>query len=94
MSGLLLAPFSGALASTTEADALIEGRHRKRARAKLEPLAAREPSNVRALYLLSRVQAAFGDVDKAPAVAERATTLDPRNADYRFQVAEVYGRLS
>jgi cytochrome c-type biogenesis protein CcmH/NrfG len=49
------------------------------------PYAAREPSNARALYLLSRVQAAFGDVDKAPAVAERATTLDPRNADYRFQ---------
>jgi tetratricopeptide (TPR) repeat protein len=92
---LLLAPVALAGSSpTADADALIEARHWKRARAVLEPLVARQPSDARAAYLLSRVKAAFGELDAALALAERAATLDARQADYRFQVAEVYGQMA
>jgi cytochrome c-type biogenesis protein CcmH/NrfG len=72
-------------------DALIKEGHWKRAR----PLAERQyesnPNNARAAYLLSQVKMAFGDLDGALPLAERAVSLDGSNAAYHFQLAAVCG---
>lgn len=74
-------------------EALIEGRHWKRARALLEPRVKTNPNDAQAVYLLSRVRAAFGNLDAALDLAEKAVALNGRNANYHYQLAEVYSDM-
>jgi tetratricopeptide (TPR) repeat protein len=70
---------------------LAEHGHWKRLKALVEPRVAANPNDAEAQWLLSRVRMAFKDVDGALAPAEKAVALDGKNAEYRWQLAEVVG---
>jgi tetratricopeptide (TPR) repeat protein len=74
--------------------ALMQREHWKEARAAVDALARSSPDDARTVYLQSRVKLAFHQRDQALALAERAVELDPRNADYHFQLADVCGALT
>jgi hypothetical protein len=73
---------------------LAEHGHWKRLKAVIEPRAAANPNDAEAQWLLSRVWLAFRDPDRALAPAEKAVALDGKNADYRWQLAQVVGELA
>jgi tetratricopeptide (TPR) repeat protein len=73
---------------------LAEHGHWKRLKALVEPRAAANPNDAAAQWLLSRVRMAFKDVDGALAPAEKAAALDPKNVEYRWQVAQVVGEMA
>src|SRR5215213_448704 len=79
------------LAADSPGADLAEHGHWKRLKALIEPRAAANPNDAEAQWLLSRVRMAFKDVDGALAPAEKAAALDPKNVDYRWQVAQVVG---
>lgn len=81
------------MAKDASAEALIEGGHWKRARALLEQRVNANPNDAQAVCLLSRVKIAFGDFDAALSLAEKAVALNGRNADYHYQLAEVYSDM-
>jgi len=70
---------------------LAEHGHWKRLKAQIEPRATANPNDAEGQWLLSQVRMAFRDVDAALAPAEKAAALDPKNAEYRWQVAQVVG---
>ena len=70
---------------------LAEHGHWKRLKAMIEPRAAANPNDAEAQWLLSRVRMAWRDADGALAPAEKAVALDPKNAEYRWQLAQVVG---
>src|SRR5262245_3960705 len=72
--------------------ALIERGSWKKVRAIAEPRLAANPSDPEALWLMSQVKQAFGDVKAAMEYAEKAVALDGSNADYHLQLAEVVGQ--
>jgi tetratricopeptide (TPR) repeat protein len=73
---------------------LAEHGHWKRLKALIEPRAAANPNDAEAQWLLSRVRLAFKDVDGALAPAEKAAALDPKNVEYRWQLAQVVGEMA
>jgi tetratricopeptide (TPR) repeat protein len=79
------------LAAQSPAVDLADHGHWKRLKAAIEPRAAANPNDAEAQWLLSRVRMIFKDVDGALAPAEKAVALDPKNADYRWQLAQVVG---
>lgn len=90
---LLLVPILRA-SSLDEAETLANAGHWKRARAALGSAMKAPPDDARTLWLVSRVQLAFGDKDGAVKTGERAAALDPNNAEYQFHLAEVYGTIA
>ena len=70
---------------------LAEHSHWKRLKALIEPRAAANPNDAEAQWLLSRVRLAYRDADGALAPAEKAVALDGKNAEYRWQLAQVVG---
>jgi tetratricopeptide (TPR) repeat protein len=86
------------LAATARAQSpaadLAEHGHWKRLRALIEPRAAANPNDAEAQWLLSRTRMAFKNVDGALAPAEKAAALDPKNVEYRWQVAQVVGEMA
>lgn len=89
--GLIVAAVPVA-ASAPSPETLIDAGHFKRARAILEPRVQANPNDARAPYLLGQVRQAYGDLDGALKLAEKAAALDSRNGDYRYLVAELYGQ--
>jgi tetratricopeptide (TPR) repeat protein len=73
-------------------EALQEGGHWKQLRKIAEPRVAANPKDAQAVYLLSRVKEAFGDVDAALTLAEQAVSLDPGNASYHLQLGVLNGK--
>jgi tetratricopeptide (TPR) repeat protein len=97
ISTMIICAAAGALASAAPdkaTRALIEGGHWKQARAILEPRVKGNPADAEAAILLSRVRSAYGDLDGALALAESAVKLEPKNAEYRWQLAEIVGSLA
>jgi tetratricopeptide (TPR) repeat protein len=78
-------------ADAPDAADLADHAHWKRLKAVIEPRVAANPNDAQAQWLLSRVRSAYKDADGALAPAEKAAALDPKNADYRWQVASVIG---
>jgi tetratricopeptide (TPR) repeat protein len=78
------------LVKASSADSLMEAGHYKRARAVVAARLRANPSDSYALFLESKIQQSFGDFPGAIASAERAVALEPHNADYHAQLAEVY----
>src|SRR5215472_9246671 len=78
-----------ALADEPSVDQLIEAGHYKRARAKLS--SAGQPANAAEADRLSRIALVFGELDRAFQLSERATSLAPKNARYRVQLAMAAG---
>lgn len=87
---VLVAPL---LAQSPAAD-LAEHGHWKRLKALVEPRIAANPNDAEAQWLLSRVRMAYKDLDGALAPAEKAAALDPKNVEYRWQVAQVVGQMA
>ena len=83
-----------ALAADPAPEALIEAGHWKRARAAVEQLYQAHPNDAQSAYLLSQVKEAFGDLDAALKLAEKAVQLDGRKAAYHYQLAEVCGKTA
>jgi len=73
---------------------LAEHGHWKRLKAAIEPRAAANPNDAQAQWLLSRVRQAYKDYDGALAAAEKSVALEAKNADYRWQLAQVVGDLA
>ena len=84
----LLAIPAGAVSPAAD---LAEHGHWKRLKAQVEPRVSANPNDAEAQSLLSAVRMAYKDVDGALAPAEKAAALDPKNAEYRWQVAQVVG---
>lgn len=80
-----------AQANDPSPEALVEGKHWKRARAVLEPRVQANANDAQALYLLSKVRVSYGELDAAIQLAEKAVTLNAKSADYRWQLAEAVG---
>jgi len=91
LAGLLVWP---AAANDPAAEALIQAGHWKRARPLVEQGYQAHPSDARAAYLLSQVKAAFGDLDAAVTLAEKAVALDANNAAYHSQLGVVCGETA
>ena len=72
-------------------DALIEEGHWKRARPLAEQQYAAHPGDAQAAYQLAQVKEAFGDLDGALPLAEKAVSLEGSNAAYHYQLAAVCG---
>jgi tetratricopeptide (TPR) repeat protein len=72
-------------------EALMEGGHWKRVRAIAEERFKTNPNDAYANYLMGRARLAFGDVEAALKHAEKAATLDAKNADYRYLLAAAVG---
>jgi len=82
---------STALAADSLLDSLIKGGHWKRARTLAERQFAAHPDDANAAYRLSQVRQAFGDLDGALPLAEKAVSLDGSNAAYHYQLAAICG---
>jgi tetratricopeptide (TPR) repeat protein len=95
-SSFLLAGLAALSAAETlsTAEALIEAGHWKRARAIVEPRVRQDPNDAQAAYLLSEIKQAFGDLDGATKLAEKAVQLDGKNARCHYQLGELYGQAA
>lgn len=94
LAALLLASAAFAAVPLDEVQALADEGHWKRARAALGMAMKQPPREARILWLVSRVQLAFGDKDGAAKNGELAAALEPGNAEYQFQLVEVYGTIA
>ena len=81
-------------ANTPTPAGLAEAGHWRRAQALVEPRLRANPNDAEAAYLMSRVRLMTGDLDEALKLAEKAASLDPKNASYRYQVAAVAGTMA
>ena len=82
------------LANDPSPEALIKAGHWKRARVLLEQRYQGHPGDAPSAYWLSQVKAAFGDLDAAVKLAEKAVALDSSNADYHAQLGTVCGETA
>jgi tetratricopeptide (TPR) repeat protein len=71
---------------------MVEAGHYREAEAILRPVVAQRPEDARAAWLLSRAEAALGNLDEAMRLAEAALAAEPSNAAYHVQIAAVAGR--
>lgn len=79
---------------TVHADNVTDLMERGRWKEARAAVGTMEPGRARTLYLQSRVQQAFEQLDEALSSAERAVQLEPNNALYHTQVAEVCGSMA
>jgi tetratricopeptide (TPR) repeat protein len=78
----------------TDAEALIQAGHWKRARVILEPQVKARPRDPRGCYLLAEVKMAFKDFDGALPLAQHAVDLDGKNSDYHLKLGQVFGEMA
>jgi len=83
--------FGRASAATDPAAEMIERGAYKRARADLERRLAARPDDPTTLALMGQVKLAYGDVESARTMSERAVQLDPGNAEFHLWLGEAYG---
>lgn len=93
-AALFLASTVMAAVPLNEVQQLADEGHWKRARAALGAAMTQPSRDARTLWLVSRVQLAFGDKEGAARNGELAAALEPANAEYQFQLAEVYGTIA
>lgn len=73
---------------------LVDAGHYREAEAILKPVVADRPHDANAAWLLSRSEAALGNLDDAMKLAEAALAEDNTNAEYHVQIAAVAGRMA
>jgi tetratricopeptide (TPR) repeat protein len=83
---------STAACAQTSPETLQAARHWKQLRQIMEPRAAADAKDAQAAYFLSCVKTAFGDVDAALELAERAVALQPGNSTYHYQLGLANGQ--
>jgi tetratricopeptide (TPR) repeat protein len=74
--------------------ALIEDGHWKRARAVVEPQYRVHPDDAELNFLMSEINDAFGNLESARALAEKAVALKASDARYHRQLADVEGETA
>lgn len=94
LSGLLAASLALVAAVNDSPEALIKAGHWKRARSLAEQSYQANPGDARAAFWLSQVKEAFGDLDAALKLAEKAVGLDGNNSQYRYQLGTVCGETA
>lgn len=77
------------LGLNSDLELLVDNGRYQRARKLLESKAPQ--SDARWLALAAKVYLAFGELDRAAGLAERAAAREPSNADHQFLLVEVYG---
>lgn len=75
-------------------DELIKAGHWKRARAVVEPQYKAHPEDAELNYLMSEINDAFGNLDNARVLAEKAVALKSSDARYHRQLADVDGETA
>src|SRR5271166_358016 len=90
---ILILGACAAAAGEPDVQALIENGHFKRARDMAEASYRAHPQDAHAAYLMAEVRNAFGDYDEALKYAEQAVRLDPKDAEYHRELADVYGDI-
>jgi len=73
-------------------DVLLENGHLKRLKTVAEQKLKGNPSDPAAQYYLAYIKFQMNDLDAALPLAERAAAADPKNGDYRYLIASIYGR--
>src|SRR5579862_1107629 len=73
---------------------LVKSGHWKRARPLIEREYQSNPNRAELAWLLSQVKLAYGDLDQALTLAEKAVAVDGKNSDYHYQLAVVCGRTA
>ena len=87
-------PALAATAAPGDPAALIEAGHLKQARELIEAREKSSPDDPATVYFRARLKLIAGEASEALPLAEQAATLDPKNADYRYQVAACVGRMA
>lgn len=85
---------AAAFASAATPDQLVDNGRFKQARTALEQQLRSHPNDAHLFWLSARVHRAFGDVQGALALAQKAVQLDQQNADYHLTCAELEGRIA
>lgn len=80
--------------SHLSAAAMVDAGHYREAEAVLKPVVQAHPHDAQSAWMLSRAEAALGNLDDAMALAEAALAEDKSNANYHVQIAAVAGRLA
>jgi tetratricopeptide (TPR) repeat protein len=91
LAALLLAAPAFAQNPPQNPNDLIENGHGKQARVLIEARARSAPNDAETIALEARLRLMTGEFDTALPLAEKAAALAPRNADYRYLVAECVG---
>ena len=86
-SSILCLAASALVAADPGIKGLIDAGHYKQARALLEPKVKANPSDAEAAALLSRVKAAYGEIDRAIELGEAAVKLNGKVAEYHWGLA-------
>lgn len=86
------APLAPPAASAAFPEELIKEGHWKQARALVEPQYKAHPDDGELNYLMSEIADAFGDLEKARQLAERAVALKGNESRYHRQLADVDGQ--
>jgi tetratricopeptide (TPR) repeat protein len=86
---LSIVPATAGVRADPDLQALANAGHWRQLRAIVEPRVAANTADAPAAYRLSQVELAFGHMDRALALAERAVSLDKSNATYHVQLAKV-----
>jgi len=66
--------------------------HWKRLRAAVEPRLKADPNDAAANYYMAAARQAFGDLEGALPLAEKAVQLDNRSSDYHYMLSAIYGQ--
>lgn len=86
---LLAAPLQ---ANDPALESLASDGHWKRLRAAVEPRLKANANDTEANYYMAAVRQAFGDLDGALPLAEKAVQLDGRNSDYHYMLSAINGQ--
>jgi tetratricopeptide (TPR) repeat protein len=86
--------FAAPAGDDSSPDALIKDGHWKRARAVVEPQYRVHPDDPELNFLMSKIDDAFGNLDSARALAEKAVALKTSDARYHRQLADVDGETA
>jgi tetratricopeptide (TPR) repeat protein len=79
------------LVAQSDLRGLLESGRYRRAQSVAEQRLASNPNDSEANYAVSRAWYAAGDLDRALPPAERAVTLNPKDAEYHSHLAQVVG---
>lgn len=85
---------SASAANDWPAEELLKEGHWKQARAVIEPRYQANPGDPELNYLLSRIQDAFGNLERARELAQTAVALNGADARYHLQLAIVDGKTA
>jgi hypothetical protein len=91
---IILLSSSSAVRAADDPDALIKAGHFKRARSIVEPRYKANGGDAELNYLMSEVEDAFGNIEGARSLAEKAVALNGREARYHRQLGDLYGETA